>query len=190
VQCRQYNPDFYKRIGHFKQWLNRLQGKEKNNITSLEINQIRKLLNVENTKKISFWTIKNALRRLNLKKHYSHTAFIMKEIRGYPVFEMSIQQQESLLRMFTSLSDVYEQVVKQFTKTRVNMLSYPYIIRKLCELKRWHRVSKVIPFLKSHSSIIQQDQIWSLVCRLKGWTFIPTKPWLEVDHRSADRKPQ
>lgn len=190
LKCRQYNPDFYKRIGHFKQWLYRLQGKEKNTVTATDIEKIQNFLKGENTKRICFWTIKNALRRLQMKHHYSHTAFIMKVIRGSPVFEMSSQQQNALIQMFVSLSDVYEQVVKQFTKTRVNMLSYPYIIRKLCELKRWNRVSKVIPFLKSHSSIIQQDQIWSLVCKLKGWTFIPTKPWSEIDHRSADRKPQ
>jgi hypothetical protein len=190
IKCRKYNPGFYKRISHFKQWMYRFQGKERNKVTSEVITKVKSFLQQENTKGVSFWTIKNALRRLHLQRFYGNTGYIMKEIRGYPVFEMSSGQQEELVQMFISLSCVYENVVNIQTKYRVNMLSYPYIIRKLCELKKWNKVAKVIPFLKSYSSIINQDHIWCLVCKQKGWVFTPTRPWLDIDHRSADRKPQ
>lgn len=190
LQCRRYNPGFYKRLSHFKQWLYRLQGKEKNNVTSDVLHTIRVFLFNENTINISFWTIKNALRRLKLQIYYKNACFIMKEIRGHAVFDMSKHQEDKLIYMFLSMADVYTNVLHTQVPIRVNMLSYPYIIRKLCEICKWYRVARVIPFLKSHSSIINQDQIWCLICSQMNWPFIPTKPWLDIDHRSADRKPQ
>lgn len=190
LRCRTYNPEFYKRISHFRDWLNRLQGKERHKVSTKVIDDVKTLLQHENTKGVSFWTIKNALRRLKYSRHYCNTVYIMSQIRGYPVFVMTPSQQDELVKMFISLSDVYENVLRNHTNIRVNMLSYPYMIRKLCELKDWDHVSKVIPFLKSHSSIINQDQIWALVCRQKKWKFIPTRPWSDIDHRSADHKPQ
>lgn len=183
---RKFSPDFHKRLTHFRYWLRRLQGKERNRITSGVIHQVKSHLKRLKVKGIHYWTVRNALRYLKLQKYYPHTVSIMAIIRGKPLFDLKAQHENALVDMFLSMQHCFGDLQGK----RVNMLSYPYVIKKLCELKGWTHVSKVIPTLKTHGRIVNQDEMWKQICTLQKWKFIPTAQWSSLETRGQDSRPR
>ena len=163
---RLISDDFYKRTIYFRDWLRRLQAKDRCHITAEELKTIRQHVIIP----ISYWEVKATLKRLRLQKYYDHVVFIMKELRGKPLFEMTRAQEEVLIRSFCQLQKAF----LTLSRSRVNMLSYPYLIAKLCELQGWRKVAKVIPTLKSPARIRDQDELWYSLCQQMRWPFIAT----------------
>lgn len=186
IVARKLSSDFYKRVVHFKFWLKRIQGKERNDVTKEEIQQVKQLLAKDNLQGIHYWNIRNCLQRLGLQKHYCHCVFIMSEIRGKPLVTMTRNQEQVLVEMFMKLQEPFASLVKY----RVNMLSYPFVIKKLCELKGWFNMARVIPTLKSGGRIMMQDDLWRKICDVRGWRFIPTQQWSSLETRSISSKPR
>lgn len=184
--CRKFSVDFDKRVVHFRYWLRRLQGKEKNNVTKEIIDQVKTHLRRTNTNAIHYWTVRNALRTLGLQKYYYNTVSIMANIRGRPLFNLTRKHEGELINMFMQLQDVFSHLQNK----RVNMLSYPYVIRQLCELKGWKHMAKIIPTLKSHNRIVTQNSLWKYICKVKHWPFIPMAPWSSQETRPLDGKPR
>jgi hypothetical protein len=184
MTARMFSNDFSKRLSHFRFWLKRIQGKERHHVTDQVIQDVRALLSQDNCRGIHYWTIRNALRRLGYQIFYDNTVYIMGKIRGTPLVMMTSSQEQQLIKMFLELQKAFEALHNR----RVNMLSYPYLIKKLCELKHWHRMAKVIPTLKSRTRIIIQDELWHTICEYNKWPFIPTMQWTYLDTRSVDGK--
>lgn len=158
---------FSKRVCFMKYWLLRLQGKEPCKITREELDLIQAELVRENRQSVEYDLVKIVLRRLNMQRYYHHVVYIMRELSGHPLVQLTRRQEEMILQLFHQLENVD-------LHRRVNMLSYPYLIRKFCELRGWMDMARVIPMLKSSPRLIQQDQLWHSVCKQKNWRFIPT----------------
>lgn len=186
LMARGISTNFYKRVVHFKFWLKRLQGKEKHQVTEDVIVQVRDLLHKENCRGIHYWNVRNSLKKLGLQKHYRHVVYIMSRIRGKPLVLLTRNQEEILVNMFMQIQDVFISLANM----RVNMLSYPYVIKKLCEIKGWFTMAKIIPTLKSHSRIIIQDDHWRQICVGRGWRFIPTAQWTNLETRDLASRPR
>jgi hypothetical protein len=186
TMARKLSSDFYKRVVHFKFWLKRLQGKERNNVTADDIEKVKQLLIKDNLNGIHYWNVRSCLQRLKMQRHYSHCVFIMSEIRGRPLVTMTRNQEQVLVEMFLKLQDPFSSLVKY----RVNMLSYPYVLKKLCELKGWFNMARIIPTLKSGGRIMMQDEMWRKICEYRGWRFIPTLQWSSLETRSLSSKPR
>lgn len=184
--ARKFSCDFHKRVLHFKYWLKRLQGKEKNMVSQEVIEVVKQHIKFQNVKGIHYWVVRNALKSLGLQKYYPNTVSIMSCIRGQPLFKLQRTHEEELITMFLSLQDVFSNLQNK----RVNMLSYPFVVKKLCEIKGWKRLANVIPTLKSHSRLISQDILWREICVLKGWNFTPTAQWSFLESRSLNSKPR
>jgi hypothetical protein len=131
---------------------------------------IRDFYRKEHRTGIDYASVRRALKCLGLQKHYNHTVYIMKELRGRPLVTLSMAQEQKLLCRFLELKEVFECI----SDRRVNMLSYPYVIRKLCELEGWNRMAKIVPILKSFQRITSQDELWHEICNRKHWRFTPT----------------
>lgn len=179
LMSRQFSLDFSKRLVHFRFWLKRLQGKEKHNVPDEVVQNIKTLLQRDNTKVIHYWVIRAAIRRLRYDKYYDNTIYIMSRVRGTPLVNLTKSQEQSLEKMFLSMQDAFQKL----RHIRVNMISYPYIIKKICELRGWNYMAQVIPTLKSHTRIILQDELWKHVCEEMNWTFIPTSRWSVLETR-------
>lgn len=184
--ARKFSCDFHKRVLHFKYWLKRLQGKEKHVVDQDIINKVKSHIKTQNVKGIHYWVVRNALKSLGLQKYYPNTVSIMSSIRGRPLFKLQRHHEEELITMFLSLQEVFSNLQNK----RVNMLSYPFVVKKLCELKGWNKLAKVIPTLKSHSRLVSQDIMWREICVLKGWEFSPTAQWSILETRSLNSKPR
>lgn len=167
VLPRTISDDFYKRTIYFREWLRRLQARERCRISSHDLDRVR--VHMGNSS-CHYWNVKACLKILRLQRYYDHIVFIMKALRGTPLFEMTRTQEDRLVKLFCQLRPSFLQLAHE----RVNMLSYPYIISKLCELQGWTRVAKIIPTLKSTMRIKEQDELWYRICRSCGWQFIAT----------------
>jgi hypothetical protein len=184
--ARKLSNDFYKRVVHFRFWLKRIQGKEKHNVSGEVINQVKKLLVKENVQGIHYWNVRSCLQRLGMKQHYSHCVYIMSQIRGCPLVMMTKNQERVLVEMFIRI----QQSFSCLESYRVNMLSYPYVIKKLCELKGWFNMARAIPTLKSESRLLMQDELWRKICIQSDWRFIPTPQWSILETRAPNNKPR
>lgn len=167
VLPRLHSAHFSKRLCFMKYWILRIQGKEACRITREELDSIQTELIRENRSSIDYELIKFLLRRLGMQRYYHHVVYIMKELSGHPLASLTASQEQILLRMFYQLQDVH-------LHRRVNMLSYPYLIRKFCELRGWTAMARVIPMLKSSQRLMEQDRLWHSVCQQTRWRFIPT----------------
>lgn len=182
IMPRRFSGDFYKRLVHFKFWLKRIQGKEKNQVTSTIVEHVRNLLHKDNCRLVHYWVIRNALKRLGYQNYYDNAVYIMSKIRGTPLVNMNKSQEECLMQMFLELKDDFTIL----SRRRVNMLSYPYLIKKFCEIRGWKNMAKIIPTLKSNSRIAMQDDLWKTICRVRNWPFIPTVQWTSLETRSPN----
>lgn len=184
--CRKFSVDFDKRVVHFRYWLRRLQGKEKNKVTKEIIDHVKNYFKRTNISAVHYWTVRNALKTLGYQNYYYNTVSIMTSIRGKPLFSLSRKHEGELVYMFMQLQDVFSLLKTK----RINMLSYPYVIQKLCELKGWKKMARTVPTLKSHNRIMTQNSLWKYICKVKQWNFIPTAPWSSQETRSVDGKPR
>lgn len=183
LMARKYSPEHYKRLVHFRFWIKRLQGKESNKVTDEMIEKIRELMIKDNFQGCHYWNTRNAMKRLGYYNYYDHVCYIMSRIRGTPLVSLTKKQENILVQMFLEIQDAYLQV----SEKRANMLSYAYIIKKLCELKNWNAMARIIPTLKSHIRIQLQDSLWRKVCQIKGWRFIPTAKFGALETRAPNR---
>lgn len=182
ILARKYSPECYKRLVHYKFWIKRLQGKEQNKVTSVIIQEIKDLMVKDNYQGVHYWNTRNAMKRLGYSLYYDNTIYIMSRIRGTPLVLLSKKQEAILIQMFLNLQQAFLQV----SQGRANMLSYPYIIKKICEIKKWNNMARVIPTLKSHLRIHIQDELWKKVCIHMGWPFIPTERWTLLETRAPN----
>lgn len=182
VVSRSFSPDFQKRSVHFRFWLRRLQGKERHRVPFGVIENIRQLLVRDNQHEVHYWNVRDALKRLGCSQYYDHTISIMSQLRGTPLALLTANQERLLEEMFLQLRIPF----LQLEGDRVNMLSYPYVIKKLCEIRGWWKMARVIPTLKSHTRIVMQDLCWRKICAAAHWPFIPTPLWTAQETRSPN----
>lgn len=159
LSLRRYNTNATKRITHFKNWVARLQGKERCGITSAQLEAIRGLLAQYPDSVSEHDQIKLAMRELKLQKYYNHVYYVMRQVFGYSLVEFSKINEARLLALFMRIQE-------PFARSRVgrtNMLSYRYLIRKFCELLGY-KVAVYIPLLKSRANLQKQDHDWKQIC--------------------------
>jgi hypothetical protein len=164
---RTISDDFYKRTIYFREWLRRLQAKDRCHVRA---DDLHRLMSYMTNIPMTYWNVKAALKVLHLQRYYDHIVFLIKTISGQPLFDMTKAQEDRLVRMFCQLRRPF----LELEKSRINMLSYPYLISKLCELQGWYKVARIIPTLKSPTRIREQDELWYRICQTTGWAFIAT----------------
>ena len=161
----------YHRSGRFKEWLNQFQAKEN---TEIEDNIYQNIITELSKKRITNFNnldrkiIREILRKLNLTKYYDNVAFIINKLNGIPAPKIPHSLEKKLLLMFEMIEDVWNQVKP---KKRKNMLSYPYILHKLCELIEEDDLLTSFPLLKSQDVLREQDKIWCKICEALNWEF-------------------
>lgn len=169
---RKVSTNIYKRCNHFKYWLKRIQGKEKNKITKDDLYKIkvevdRQEIQVDD---LCYEDIRGILKKLQLQKFYINAFSILRYMSGEPLLTLSTHQEKILLDMFVDIQESFQ----ENTLGRVNMLSYTYIMIKFCELLGWEEMSLLVPCLKTRSKLYKQDQVWKEICIKMKWSFFPS----------------
>jgi len=170
-QIKEYSP--YRRKNHYKEWLNQLQAKEVtdippdvfSNIVS-ELNKHKNMNNVIMTRD----RMQEILKKLGYNKFYEHIPFILNKVFDIPPPRIGRETEDKLLEMFDSIQDAWEYCKPTGRK---NIISYPYVMYKSCELIERDDLLEYLPQLEP-PKIIEHDIIWQRICRHLKWEFYPT----------------
>jgi len=164
----------YKRINHFREWCNQVQGKEStdipNDVFEKILNEIKKEKIID-TKKITYSKMREILKRLRINKYYEHINYIINRINGIPTPQFSPELEEKLCSMFR---DIQGPFLKHCPKDRKNFLSYSYVLYKFFQILGLNEYLKFFPLLKSREKLYIQDQIWKKICEELNYKVIPS----------------
>ena len=164
----------YKRINHFREWCNQVQGKEStdipNDVFEKILNEIKKE-KIMDTKKITYSKMREILKRLRINKYYEHINYIINRINGIPTPQFSPELEEKLCSMFR---DIQGPFLKHCPKDRKNFLSYSYVLYKFFQILGLTEYLKFFPLLKSREKLYIQDQIWKKICEELNYKVIPS----------------
>ena len=164
----------YKRINHFREWCNQVQGKEStdipNEIFEKILNEIKKEKIID-TKSITYNKMREILKRLRINKYYEHINYIINRINGIPTPQFSTELEEKLCNMF---KDIQAPFLKHCPKERKNFLSYSYVLYKFFQILGLNEYLKFFPLLKSREKLYAQDQIWKKICEELNYPIVPS----------------
>lgn len=162
----------YKRINHYTEWLNQIQGKETTEIPDEVFDNIMKELKkqrIYDSNDITREKIKDILKKLKINKYYEHVPYILNRITGNPNPHLSPELENKLKQMFKEIQVPF---LKYSPLNRKNFLSYSYVIHKFIQLLGQTEYLSYFPLLKSREKLHQQEQIWKKICDDLGWEFI------------------
>lgn len=161
----------YKRINHFKEWLNQIQGKETTDVPDsvydsimLEIRK-EKIPNLANLK---IAKVKAILKKLKIHRCYDHVPHIIYRLNGIPVPHMSPELEERLCHMFYQIQVPF---MRHAPPKRKNFLSYSYVLHKFMQLLEQDQYLPSFPLLKSRVKLHNQDITWKKICDDLNWEF-------------------
>jgi transcription elongation factor Elf1 len=168
------SPFAYKRINHFREWLNQLQAKE-STVTSQEVIDLLLLElkkdRITDIADITQKRIKGYLKKLKLNKQYEHTPALINKLCGISPPVISKKLEAKLVSMFEKIQKPFE---KYCPSDRKNFLSYSYTLHKMCQLLGENELLPYFPLLKSREKLYLQDRIWKNICNDMKWQFIPS----------------
>lgn len=162
----------YKRINHYQEWLNQIQGKETTDIPEEIFDKIMlelKKQRITNIKDVNRQKIKEILKKLKINKYYEHIPYILNRITGIPNPNLTQELEEKLRNMFKEIQVPF---LKHSPLVRKNFLSYSYVIHKFIQILGKDEYLRYFPLLKSREKLHQQEEIWKKICKDLGWKFI------------------
>ena len=170
----------YKKINHFNEIINQIQGKESTEIPKYIFDKIKyeidqdKVLS-KNYSKLTILNIRNILKKLNLNKYYEHIPYILYKLSGIAPIVIDRDIENKLRTMFRQIQEPFSIVCpKTGPNKRKNFLSYYFILFKFCELLNITQYNKSFPMLKSIDKLVAQDKIWKNICEYLEWKYIPS----------------
>jgi hypothetical protein len=161
----------YKRINHYQEWLNQIQGKETTDIPEEIFDKIMlelKKQRITNIKEVNRQKVKEILKKLKINKYYEHIPYILNRITGIPNPNLTQELEEKLRNMFKEIQVPF---LKHSPLVRKNFLSYSYVIHKFIQILKRDEYLKYFPLLKSREKLHQQEEIWKKICIDLGWKF-------------------
>tara|TARA_B100001758_G_scaffold126625_1_gene108913 strand:- start:2732 stop:3823 length:1092 start_codon:yes stop_codon:yes gene_type:complete len=165
-------PYSYKRTNHFKEWITQIQGREGTNVPEeviqLLILEIKKERLTDKTL-ITYYKVKEFLKKLKLNKYYEHIPHVIHKITGNKQLLICQDLESKLVEMFNKIQEPFE---KHCPKNRKNFLSYSYTLYKFFQLLDKHEYLIYFPLLKSREKLFEQENIWKEICKELNWKFI------------------
>ena len=164
-------PYSYKRTSHFKEWITQIQGREgtyiPDDVIAIIILEIKKE-RLTDKSLITYYKIKEFLKKLKLNKYYEHIPNIIHRITGNKQLIISQELENGLIDMFNKIQEPF---MRHCPKDRKNFLSYSYTLYKFFELLNKPEYLIYFPLLKSREKLFEQEKIWMLICKDLNWEF-------------------
>lgn len=162
----------YKRINHFNEWLNQIQGKETTEIPEEVYDKILleiKKQKINNMASLTNAKVRDILKKLKINKYYEHVPHIINRLSGISMPHITPELEERLRHMFCQIQVPF---LKHSPPTRKNFLSYSYVLHKFMQLLEKDQYLPSFPLLKSRDKLLAQDAIWAKICKELGWEFV------------------
>ena len=169
-QIKDYSP--YRRLNHFREWLNQFQAKQTPYIPEQVFIDIVKELNKNRIVDLSILNKKNMkiiLKKLKYNIYYEHIAYIINKLNNLPPPKITRDMEKLFISMFYNIQEPWE-LYKHHD--RKNFLSYSYVLHKLCELLELDHLLDHFPLHKDPNKIMENDQIWEKICKFLNWEYI------------------
>jgi len=171
-QIKDYSP--YKRLNHFREWLNQFQAKQSPDIPEYVFCDILKELNKNRIMDLSVLNkkiMKTILKKIKYNIYYEHIAYIINKLNNLPPPKITGDMEKLFISMFYKIQEpwlIYKSV------DRKNFLSYSYVLYKFCELLELDHLLECFPLHKDPDKIMENDQIWKKICKYLNWEYIPS----------------
>jgi len=169
-QIKDYSP--YRRINHFREWLNQFQAKQTPEISEdvykdiiIELNKNR----INNFNELNKKKMKLILKKLGYNSYYEHIHYIINKLSNLPPPKITRDMEKIFIKMFTKIQLPWE-LYKQ--KNRKNFLSYSYVLYKFCELLELDHLLDCFTLHKDPNKLMENDDIWKKICNNLNWEFI------------------
>ena len=169
-QIKDYSP--YRRLNHFREWLNQFQAKQSPDIPEQVFIDVLKELNKSRILDLSVLNKKNMkliLKKLKYNIYYEHVAYIINKLNNLPPPKITRDMEKLFISMFFKIQEPWE-MYKQIE--RKNFLSYSYVLNKFCELLELDHLLDCFPLHKDPDKIMENDQIWEKICKFLKWEYI------------------
>jgi GGDEF domain-containing protein len=167
----------YKRVNHFREWLNSIQGRQQGSeqlrlVIQRVQNEIRKE-RITEMDRVTPDRIRAYLHNLKLGKYYEHTSAIYARITSKPIPNFTASTESTLMHMFVAIQPVFDEM-EICEKKRKNFLSYSYTLNKLSQIIGRDDILEFVPLLKSREKLHLQDKLWKHICIQLNWPFHPS----------------
>ena len=171
-QIKDYSP--YKRLNHFREWLNQFQAKQSPDIPDYIFCDILKELNKNRIIDLSVLNkkiMKTILKKIKYNIYYEHIAYIINKLNNLPPPKITVDMEKIFISMFYKIQEPW---LKYKHTDRKNFLSYSYVLYKFCELLELDHLLECFPLHKDPDKIMENDQIWKKICKYLNWEYIPS----------------
>ena len=169
-QIKDYSP--YRRINHFREWLNQFQAKQSPEIPEeiykdiiIELNKNR----ISDLSELNKKKMKLILKKLGYNSYYEHIHYIINKLSNLPPPKITRDMEKIFIKMFTKIEVPWE-LYKQ--PNRKNFLSYSYVLYKFCELLELDHLLDCFTLHKDPNKLMENDEIWRKICIYLNWEFI------------------
>lgn len=167
----EFNMFQYRRINHFNDALNELQGKEKATITEAQLTKIMEemysVFGEVNKDDITYAMVRHIVRdQLRMVKCYKHIVLITSLLSGKPALQMSPRHETLARLIFELMQEPFERAP---FKERHNFLSYPVTLFKICQMLGLVEFFPMLPLLRGEDKLKQQEELFQWICEYRGW---------------------
>ena len=169
-QIKDYSP--YRKVNHFREWLNQFQAKQSPDIPENVFIDIVKELNKRRITDLSILDkkkMKGILKKLEYNIYYEHVAYIINKLNNLPPPKITRDMEKLFIAMFFKIQDPWEMYKHP---DRKNFLSYSYVLHKFCELLELDHLLDCFPLHKDSDKIMENDQLWEKICKHLKWEYI------------------
>lgn len=170
----EFNSFSYKRISHFEDCMKQVQGKE-SYVVPIDIIEsvMRHLHSLRlNKQDITQANVRDALKKLRLRRAYDHVAQVFMRITGRRAPRVSADVEDSCRQMFVRMQPVFE---THCPKNRKNFLSYNYVLFRLFYILGLEHMLVGFSLLKGPEKLRLQDEIFERISADLGWKFEPVE---------------
>ncbi len=169
-QIKDYSP--YKRINHFREWLNQFQARQSPDIPEEVFREIINELNknrITDLKILNRKKMKKILKKLDYNSYYEHVHYIINKLTNLPPPKITRDMERIFIKMFIKIESIWD-IYKP--PNRKNFLSYPYVLYKFCELLELDHLLHCFQLHKDDNKLMEDDELWKKICKHLNWEFI------------------
>ena len=178
IEFSQYS---YKRVNHYSGWLTLVQGKEAHQVSDDILQAVMKDLyerqHVRVATDITQKRVRDALRKLRLRKAYDHVAQVTARLSGVRPPRIPPETEETLRNMFLQMQPAFQ---RHAPRTRTNFLSYSYVLYRCFQILGLTNMLDSITLLKGRDKLEANDAIFRKMCKDLGWPVFDLPPASET----------
>lgn len=166
----------YKAENYFLKWIRKVKGELKGDVPDDVWALLFRTFYVQRLRTVTKTIVRRALKNYGLSQYYDMVPLIAYRFNEVPLPDFTDEEEVLLAHDFDEYREAFKKCPQEI-KQRNNLLSYPYVARKMVERRGWLHYMQCFPLLDGREFIRRHDCTWKWICENKDgekWKFIPT----------------